>query len=135
MPIACRLPRRPKAFEKGLGEHMILVNKEQISKERVDAWFKQWEALREEIHSAHDKRDGSALDLMLKGIAHFEQFIIDSSQLEDAFSTQNDYELMPINGMERFQFIKMRPAQYACYRQLDELYKETKKRCARLRLK
>lgn len=114
---------------------MILVNKEQISKERVDAWFKQWEALREEIHSAHDKRDGSALDLMLKGIAHFEQFIIDSSQLEDAFSTQNDYELMPINGMERFQFIKMRPAQYACYRQLDELYKETKKRCARLRLK
>lgn len=114
---------------------MIAVKKEMISKELVDAWFSEWEVLCEEIHTAHDRRDGSALDAMLKGIAHFEQFLIDSAQSDAGFSVQADYELMPINGMERFQFIKMRPAQYACYRQLDELYKETKKRCARLRLK
>lgn len=106
-----------------------------ISKEHVDAWFSEWERLREEIHAAHDRRDGSALDFMVKGITHFEQLLIDSAETEGAFSTDAEYELMPINGMERFGFIKMRPAQYACYRQLDELYKETKKRCARLRLK
>ena len=114
---------------------MILVKKDMISKERVDAWFSEWESLREEIHTAHDRRDGSALELMVKGIAHFEQLLIDSAETEEAFSTDSEYELMPINGMERLGFIKMRPAQYACYRQLDELYKETKKRCARLRLK
>lgn len=114
---------------------MILVKKDMVSKERVDAWYSEWERLREEIHVAHDHRDGSALELMVKGIAHFEQLLIDSAETEEAFSIDAEYELMPINGMERFQFIKMRPAQYACYRQLDELYKETKKRCARLRLK
>ena len=114
---------------------MILVKKEMISKERVDAWFLEWERLREEIHAAHELRDGSALAVMLEGITHFEQLLIDSAETEQVFSTAAEYELMPINGMERLGFIKMRPAQYACYRQLDELYKETKKRCARLRLK
>lgn len=114
---------------------MIKVNPEAISKEAVDIWYEQWESLREAIHAAHERREGSALQFMQQGIEHFEKFI-DSSSVEAAeFSEQNDYELMPINGMERFQFIKLRPAQYACYRQLDELYKETKKRCARLRLK
>ncbi len=113
---------------------MILVNKEGITKEVVDAWFSEWEALREEIHMAHDRRDGSALGFMEKGIQLYEQFLVKHSQADAPFSKSNDYEVMPINGMERFQFIKMRPAQYACYRQLDELYKETKKRCARLRL-
>lgn len=114
---------------------MILVNKDAILKEQVDTWYKQWEDLREEIHAAHDRRDGTALEIMLKGIAHYEVFLVKASQIETPFSVSEEYELMPINGMERFQFIKMRPAQYACYRQLDELYKETKKRCARLRLK
>ena len=44
---------------------MILVKKEMISKERVDAWFLEWERLREEIHAAHELRDGSALAVML----------------------------------------------------------------------
>lgn len=114
---------------------MMLVNADAISKEAVDAWYEQWEILREAIHAAHERRDGSALQFMQQGIEHFENFIENSSVPVAKFSEQNDYELMPINGMERFQFIKMRPGQYACYRQLDELYKETKKRSSRLRLK
>jgi hypothetical protein len=113
---------------------MILVNKEAITKQDVNAWYEKWEVLRGQIHEAHERRDGSAHDLMVQGIQLFEQFIITHSETEQPFSLSNDYELMPINGMERFQFIKLRPAQYACYRQLDELYKETKKRCARLRI-
>ena len=114
---------------------MIEVNKEQITKELVEQWMNDWAQLNETIHAAHDRRDGSAHALMLQGIALFQTFIEQGSLTEEAFSTANEYELMPINGMERFQFISARPGQYACYRQLDELFKETKKRCARLRLK
>ncbi|MEK3765258.1 MULTISPECIES: YpoC family protein [unclassified Solibacillus] len=115
---------------------MILVNTEAISKEIVDRWYEEWEAIREDIHNAHERRDGSAIQFMQKGIELFEGFLMTSSITENTvFSQQNVYELMPINGMERLQFVKMRPGQYACYRQLDELFKETKKRCARLRLK
>lgn len=111
---------------------MILVNKASISKEAVEAWFTNWETLREQIHVAHAARDGSAKPLMEQGIALFETFLVETA-VSDMQGV--DYELFPVNGKERFDFIKMKPGQYACYRQLDELFKETKKRCARLRLK
>lgn len=106
-----------------------------ISKERVDEWFAKWESLNGKIFAAHDSRDGSAAELMQQGVKLFETFIVEGSQTDDTFHINTEYEIMPINGMERIQFIKARPGQYACYRQLDELFKETKKRCARLRLK
>ena len=111
---------------------MILVNKAAISKEAVEAWFTKWETLREQIHVAHDARDGSAKLLMEQGIALFNAFLVETAVSDEQ---GGDYELFPVNGKERFNFIKMKPGQYACYRQLDELFKETKKRCARLRLK
>ena len=106
-----------------------------IVKERVDEWYAKWESLNTAIFAAHDRRDGSATEMMQQGIELFETFIVEGSVTEELFKINAEYELMPINGMERFQFIKARPGQYACYRQLDELFKETKKRCARLRLK
>ena len=39
---------------------MIEVNKDKISKEIVDAWFAQWEALQQAIHAAHEARNGEA---------------------------------------------------------------------------
>ena len=112
---------------------MIEVNKDMISKEIVDAWFAQWEALQQAIHAAHEARNGEAKPLMEQGIAHFEKLLVESAA--DSVSADADFELYPINGKERLAFIKAKPGQYACYRQLDELFKETKKRAARLRLK
>lgn len=112
---------------------MIPANKEQLSKEIVDAWFQKWEQLSEKIFASHNKRDGSATSLMEQGIEHFCTFIANNSIPSEDFQFSNEYELMPINGMERLQFVKARPGQYASYRQLDELFKETKKRSARLR--
>lgn len=114
---------------------MIAVNKEKISKEAVNEWYESWEQLQGKIHIAHDERDSSVGQLMQRAIEQFEYFIVSSSESDVGFSEIEPYELMPINGMERLSFVKMRPGQYAAYRQLDELYKETKKRCARLRLK
>ncbi|PYF06902.1 YpoC family protein [Ureibacillus chungkukjangi] len=115
---------------------MIKVHIESIAKEAVEPYFEQWNDLSEQIHKAHDLRNGEAKTLMEKGIDLFESCILNCS--ETAFQTINekeDYEVLPINGMERLQFIKMRPGQYACFRQLDELFKELKKRLARLRIK
>ena len=112
---------------------MIEVNKDKISKEIADAWFAQWEALQQAVHAAHEARNGEAKPLMEQGIAHFEKLLVELAA--DQVSTDADFELYPINGKERLAFIKAKPGQYACYRQLDELFKETKKRAARLRLK
>ncbi len=112
---------------------MIEVQQDAITKEIIDEWFGKWEKLRDEIHIAHEARSKEAALLMEKGIAHYEQLLLHSAAGEATLD--DDFELYPINGKERLVFIKMKPGQYACYRQLDELFKETKKRCARLRLK
>lgn|SRR5690606_26626862 len=113
---------------------MIEVKQQLITKEVVDAWFAEWELLSERIHAAHDSRDRQrANELMAQGIALYERLLIDSSEANEV--ADYDFELYPINGKERFQFIRLRPSQFACYRQLDELFKETKKRAARLRIK
>ena len=109
------------------------VNKDKISKDIVDAWFAEWEALQQAIHVAHEARNGEAKPLMEQGIAHFEKLLVESAA--NPVSADANFELYPINGKERLAFIKAKPGQYACYRQLDELFKETKKRAARLRLK
>lgn len=99
------------------------MNVEAIAKEKIDAWFAEWTELEAKIHAAHDARNGEAKGLMEEAIVLFERLVQKAGD-----------EVLPINGVERLNFIKAKPSQYACYRQLDELYKETKKRTARLRL-
>lgn len=113
---------------------MMEVNKDAITKEMIDAWFSEWETVSERLNEAHTARDKAlSLELMMKGVAMYDKLLLDSAASEALVDA--DFELYPINGRERMQFIKARPAQFASYRQLDELYKETKKRAARLRLK
>jgi len=115
---------------------MIKVNQQTIAKEIIDPYFEQWNDLSSQIHNAHNLRNGEAQSLMVKGILLFENCILNSSETNSqSINEKEEYEVLPINGMERLQFIKMRPGQYACYRQLDELFKEFKKRLARLRIK
>ena len=111
---------------------MIGFHVEAISKDIIDAWCGEWEVLEVRIHAAHDARNGEAKGLMEEAIVLFERLLIDSADVGEASS--ETYEVMPINGAERLAFIKTKPGQYACYRQLGELFKETKKRTARLRL-
>lgn len=91
-----------------------------LSQESVDTWYEQWQVVAQQIHIMHSERNKEVAVQMTQAIAHYEAFI--------------DEELLPTNGKERLAFIKARPGQYACYRQLDELYKETKKRIARVRI-
>ena len=113
---------------------MIAANVEHLAKEHVDAWVHAWADMEQRIHALHTARDKAVKDEMLAAIAHYEQFILAASQTTKAHIEAGDtFDCMPINGTERFLFIQAKPGQYACYRQLDELFKETKKRMARLR--
>lgn len=116
---------------------MIFINKEAIQKEVVELYFQKWEKLSQQIHEAHNLRNGEAENLMRNGITLFEELVLSSSLVDQSsmFDTNEQYEVLPINGMERYLFVRMKPGQYACYRQLDELFKEIKKRFARLRVK
>ena len=116
---------------------MINVNRDGIRKDATDPIFDQWNELSSQIHKAHDLRNASeAKSLMEQGIHLFETCVIDCSVTSSqSIIESEEYEVLPINGMERLQFIKTRPGQYACFRQLDELFKELKKRLARLRIK
>lgn len=129
------MSRRAETVEKRVGKTMIPVKKEAIAKEKIEPYFEEWVTLSKEIYEAHDQRSGHAQQLMEKGIQLFEQLIISTSETEEKeILSKEEYEVMPINGMERLQFIKARPGQYACYIQLDELFKELKKKYARLRI-
>ncbi|WP_107839698.1 YpoC family protein [Metasolibacillus meyeri] len=112
---------------------MITVNKQLISQIAVDDWYVKWDKLSSQIYEAHATRNGQAGQWMLQGITHFIEFLIEVSGVE-SYDIQASYEILPLNGKERLLFVQANPAQYASYRQLDELYKETKKRCARLRM-
>jgi len=115
---------------------MIKVYRETIVKEAVEPYFEQWLDLSTRIHQAHELRNGEAKALMDQGILLFENCILYCSDTPSkSIEESEEYEVLPLNGMERLQFIKTRPGQYACFRQLDELFKELKKRLARLRIK
>lgn len=114
---------------------MITANVDMLTKERVDAWVQQWADMEVDIQALHTARDKAVKEHMLAAIAHYERFIMDASHTDRTSIVAGDtFECMPINGTERFLFIQAKPGQYACYRQLDELFKETKKRMARLRI-
>nr|WP_088291728.1 hypothetical protein [Ureibacillus sinduriensis] len=112
------------------------MKRESIARELVEPFFEQWDELSNVIHQAHDARNGEAKILMDKGIQLFESCIVHCSETSSQSIIEfEEYEVLPINGMERLKFIKVRPGQYACFRQLDELFKELKKRLARLRIR
>ncbi|WP_408056601.1 YpoC family protein [Ureibacillus manganicus] len=115
---------------------MITFDPVKIQKNAVEPMFLEWEELSKLIHEAHQQRNRQAKVFMEKGIELYERLIVTTSNQEsEGINVNEDYEVLPLNGMERLSFIKARPGQFACYRQLDELFKETKKRLARLRVK
>lgn len=71
---------------------------------------------------------------MEQAISLYEELIVFSSEQSSSLLENHQYEVFPLNGLERLQFIKARPGQFASFRQLDELFKETKKKIARLRV-
>ncbi len=84
--------------------------------------FAEWDILQGQLIKLFKENNNGRTDLMERGIILLEQIVVNVNQAK------------PINFSERFDFIIKNKNNYAAFRQLDELFKETKKKLARLRV-
>lgn len=96
---------------------------QKLTKENVEPFFIEWAKLKEAIENAHRNRDKKELDAMLRGITLYKQLL-----------NHCDSVIGPLNGMERLSFVEQRPANFAAFRQLDELFTEMRKLIASKRI-
>lgn len=89
---------------------------QKLTKQSIDPYFEEWQRLNAELLAAHQQRSANAAGLMAHGIRLF------TALLEECGGA-----LMPLNCLDRLGFIKAHPAQFAAFRQLDELFTEMKK--------
>lgn len=85
--------------------------------------FEEWEQLREQLAPLFKVKDETRKKYMEQGI-----------QLLTVI-TEKAEGTIPINFSERFDFVKLNSTNYSAFRQLDELFKETKKKIAVKRLR
>ncbi|MCY7734628.1 YpoC family protein [Bacillus safensis] len=105
----------------------------QGTEEFVPVMFELWNELKEKMLPRFQTRKSRCEeDDMLQGIigmiAMFYWIKGESVQtLEWELIKQETFPVVPINWTERLEFILLKPTQYHCFIQLDELYTELKK--------
>lgn len=111
------------------------MNAKKAQPQNVKELFDEWECLKTKISEAHKSREVTVKGLMLIGIELYTQLLVSTSEINDSVIHDIEkYEILPLNGVERFKFIINKPEHYASYLQLNELFIETKKKIARLRI-
>lgn len=114
---------------------MILVNKDNISQEDVQSYLTRWGRMKTDLLALHAMREETVAEDLLEGFELYIEFLKHCHGLLQL--TEEMYELLealPLNGKERLEFIKNSPKQYASFTQLDEMFNETVKKIARLRV-
>ncbi|WP_075617706.1 YpoC family protein [Paenisporosarcina indica] len=113
---------------------MIQFDPKRALKAQVDDIVSAWIPLRQSILDSHKQRKKESKNDMMIGIKLYEKLIILASETSifDVHKIK-DYEVLPLNGEERYLFIIRKPDHYAAFCQLDELFEETQKKIAGLR--
>ena len=114
---------------------MIPFNVEKASPDTVKQLLNEWETLHLNISEAHKWRNGSVNEFMFQGIELYNRLLVSTSDVKD-FDTQDipKYEVLPLNGEERYRFVLSKTEHYVSFIQLNELFDETKKKISRLRI-
>ncbi|MFC6038562.1 YpoC family protein [Paenisporosarcina macmurdoensis] len=104
-------------------------------KDHLNGILQQWFAVKDRIQNAYEQKDQNVHKHMLVAIELYQKLLVEASEtvVFDSVELKN-YEVLPLNGEERFEFIVTQPSHYAAYRQLNELFEETTKKMARLRI-
>lgn len=84
-------------------------------------YFDEWEFIREELLVSIKTNDKKNIELMRKGIDLLMAILNEVA------------EAAPLNYIERIIFIESNMVKYVAFVQLEELFKETKKKNARIR--
>ncbi|CAM3054716.1 YpoC family protein [Filibacter tadaridae] len=95
-------------------------------------YFDQWESIREKIERLYDEKDYQAVELMKVSIEKYGELLELGGTGLDERTGKLVYKLIPLNGVERFEFVKSKVDSHYAYIQLDALFTETKKKAARL---
>jgi len=115
---------------------MIRFDSEGAQKELVEEILNEWFSYKKTILDAHEQRLTNTKNAMIHSIELYEKLLTQVSLTNEFHVNElKQYEVLPLNGEERYSFIIGKPDNYAAYCQLDELFEETRKRIARLRLK
>ncbi len=92
----------------------------------------KWETAKEEIRVLYDQKDKTAIQLMEIAIEDYTKLLAYGGNELNRQSGEEVPVLLPLNGHERFNFIKERIQSHYAFIQLDALYEETRKKAARL---
>jgi len=103
-----------------------------FSKEYLTTHYEKWEAVKHNIEKFYDVRDPEAVRLMEIAIDDYTKLLEYGGKEINERTGKSKYILLPLNGDERFNFIKDRINSHYAHIQLDALYEETKKKAARL---
>lgn len=99
-----------------------------------DEEFAQWEQLRQQLTELFKDKSASKNELMSSGIGLFECILVKVEGTAFLKEEMAQCTVAPLNVMERYEFVISNSGNYAAFRQLDELIKETKKIIARKRI-
>lgn len=94
--------------------------------------FEKWDTVKKKIESLYHEKNPEAVRLMEVAINDYEELLEYGGKKLDERTGKNVDILLPLNGIERFDFIKSRINSHYAYIQLNELYDETRKKAARL---
>lgn len=103
--------------------------------EHINAVLQQWSFIKEHIQHQFKQKNEDVQSHMLQAISLYNQLLVEASET-NVFeaNTVGEFEVLPLNGEERYKFISTYPSRYAAYRQLNELFEETRKKIARFRI-
>lgn len=113
---------------------LIRFNKHS-QQEHINAVLQQWSFIKEHIQHQFEQKNEDVQSHMLQAISLYNQLLVEVSET-NVFEANNvgEFEVLPLNGEERYEFIVTYPSHYAAYRQLNELFEETRKKMARCRI-
>ncbi|MCZ2258375.1 YpoC family protein [Sporosarcina sp. G11-34] len=103
-----------------------------FDKTEVAPYYEKWESIKEQIKAFFAVRDPQAVALMEEAIQNYSDLLEFGGKEKGERSGLYEYTLFPLNGDERFEFVKARIRSHYSYIQLDALYAETRKKAARL---
>ncbi|WP_342509910.1 YpoC family protein [Sporosarcina sp. FSL K6-2383] len=110
-------------------------DKNQFDKELFTPYFEQWQLVRGEIEAFYNQKDSRAVELMKIACQSYCELLELGGTAYDDRKEKAVFVLLPLNGEERFEFIKAKIASHYAFVQLDALMIETKKKVARLAIR
>lgn len=110
----------------------MLSKVNRFDKNLILPYFEKWESLRDRIERCYDQKDRQAVLLMKTAIGNYSELLEYGGKELNERSSKMDYVLHPLNGHERFEFVKAKIDSHYAYVQLDALYTEARKKAARL---